>query len=179
MRSLSEDEAKLVFQKLGVFLGEKVVSLVEGEDSESYFFRLHKERVYYMNENILKYSGCVNKKNLISAGVCLGKFTKNKNFKLHITSLPYLAHYSKHKVWLKPKNQSFIYGNNVAKKHIAQLSEDIPQNGGVVVISDNLPVGFGVTSKSTDHLKSSLPDDVAVFHQADIGEYLRHESEII
>lgn len=45
------------------------------------------------------------------------------------------------------------------------MSEDIPQNGGVVVMFNNLPLGFGVTSKSTENLQKSLPDDVAVFHQ--------------
>lgn len=51
----------------------------------------------------------------ISAGVCLGKFTKKKNFRLHVTALHYMAHYSKNKVWLKTGEQSFVYGNNVAK----------------------------------------------------------------
>ncbi|GFE54481.1 60S ribosome subunit biogenesis NIP7 [Babesia ovis] len=180
MRPLSEDEAQLVFQKLATYIGNKVMDLVDPGDSGNQFvFRLHRERVYYMNESILKYSGCINYKNLISAGVCLGKFTKSKQFRLHITALHYMAHYSKSKVWLRSGEQSFVYGNNVAKKHIGQMSEDIPQNGGVVVMYNNLPLGFGVTSKSTEALKTALPDDVAVFHQADIGEYLRHEAEII
>ncbi|CDR94989.1 60S ribosome subunit biogenesis protein NIP7, putative [Babesia bigemina] len=180
MRPLSEDEAQLVFKKLATYIGEKVLSLVDAGDSgPQHVLRLHRERVYYMNEAILKYSGCINHKNLISAGVCLGKFTKAKHFRLHITALHYMAHYSKSKVWLKSGEQSFVYGNNVAKKHIGQMSEDVPQNGGVVVMYNNLPLGFGVTSKSTEALKTALPDDVAVFHQADIGEYLRHEAEII
>ncbi|KAK1938394.1 putative 60S ribosome subunit biogenesis protein NIP7 [Babesia divergens] len=180
MRPLSEDEAQLVFQKLATYIGDKVLAMVDpGESEPQFVFRLHRERVYYMNESIMKASGCINTKHLISAGVCLGKFTKKKNFRLHVTALHYMAHYSKSKVWLKTGEQSFVYGNNVAKKHIQQMSEDIPQNGGVVVMFNNLPLGFGVTSKSTENLQKSLPDDVAVFHQADIGEYLRHEAEII
>ncbi|AFZ81474.1 hypothetical protein BEWA_008860 [Theileria equi strain WA] len=179
MRPLSEDEAALVFKKLAAYIGDKVLQMVENNEFGPHYFRLHKERVYYMNEMVLKYSGCINNKNLVSAGICLGKFTKKRNFHLHITALHHLAHYSKSKVWLKSGDQSFIYGNSIPKKNIGQMSEGIPQNGGVVVMSNNLPLGFGITSKSTENLRNSLPDDVAIIHQADIGEYLRHETEII
>ncbi|GBE61802.1 60S ribosome subunit biogenesis NIP7 [Babesia ovata] len=167
MRPLSEDEAQLHRRKGPLFGGRRRLGAAARPTSASRKGVLHE------------YSGCINHKNLISAGVCLGKFTKAKHFRLHITALHYMAHYSKSKVWLKSGEQSFVYGNNVAKKHIGQMSEDVPQNGGVVVMYNNLPLGFGVTSKSTEALKTTLPDDVAVFHQADIGEYLRHEAEII
>jgi 60S ribosome subunit biogenesis protein NIP7 len=37
----------------------------------------------------------VGRDQLISLGVCFGKFTKSKKFKLHITALDYLAQYAK------------------------------------------------------------------------------------
>lgn len=38
--------------------------------------------------------------NLISVGTCLGKFSKTRIFKLHITALDVLAQYAKYKVAL-------------------------------------------------------------------------------
>lgn len=36
--------------------------------------------------------------NLISLGVCLGKFSKTEKFRLHVTALDLLGRYAKHKV---------------------------------------------------------------------------------
>lgn len=36
--------------------------------------------------------------NLVSLGTCFGKFSKSGKFKLHITSLDYIAKYAKYKV---------------------------------------------------------------------------------
>ncbi|EAN31782.1 60S ribosome subunit biogenesis protein NIP7-like protein [Theileria parva strain Muguga] len=178
MRPLSEDEVQIVLKKLASYIGDKVLQMVENNQFGQHYFRLHNERVYYISENILKYVGSISSKKLISAGVCLGKFTKSKQFRLHITALEYLSYYSKNKVWLK-MDQPFLYGGNVLKKHVDQISEGIEQNAGVVVMSKNIPLGFGITSKSTENLRNSLPDDIAVINQADIGHYLRHEEEII
>jgi hypothetical protein len=37
----------------------------------------------------------IQRKKLVSLGVCFGKFTKTKKFKLHITSLDILAQYAR------------------------------------------------------------------------------------
>ena len=37
----------------------------------------------------------VQRKKLVSLGVCFGKFTKTKKFKLHITSLDILSQYAR------------------------------------------------------------------------------------
>lgn len=39
--------------------------------------------------------------------------------------------------------------------------------------------GFGVTSRSTSEMRTSDTEAIVVFHQADIGEYLREEADII
>jgi 60S ribosome subunit biogenesis protein NIP7 len=41
-----------------------------------------------------------------------------------------------------------------------------------------VPLGFGVTAKSTSECRSADPNAIVVFHQADCGEYLRAESEL-
>ena len=60
----------------------------------AYCFRLHKERVYYVSEKLLRHATMIDGDNLISIGTCFGKFTKTRKFRLHVTSLDYLAPYA-------------------------------------------------------------------------------------
>jgi ribosome biogenesis protein Nip4 len=95
--------------------------------------------------------------NLVSLGTCFGKFSKSGKFKLHITSLDYIAQYAKFKarslfgvflctflspsiivmqVWIKPNGEMpFLYGNHVVKAHLGRITEDTPEHQGVVVYS--------------------------------------------
>ncbi|CAE7877383.1 unnamed protein product [Symbiodinium microadriaticum] len=89
-----------------------------------FLFRLHKERVFYMSERVLKHSGHIPKKELLSAGVCIGKFTHSRKFRLLITALDYLARLAQYRVWLKPSGeQHFVYGNHVVKIPCTKQSE--------------------------------------------------------
>lgn len=38
--------------------------------------------------------------------------------------------------------------------------------------------GFGVTAKSTSDCRKMEPSGVVVFHQSDVGEYLRAEDDL-
>ena len=42
----------------------------------------------------------------------------------------------------------------------------------------DVPLGFGVTAKSTSDCRAADPNAIVVFHQADCGEYLRAEDEL-
>jgi len=53
MRPLAEDETKLFFDKLSKYIGENIRQLIDRSDG-SYCFRLHRERVYYVSETIMK-----------------------------------------------------------------------------------------------------------------------------
>ena len=56
------------------------------------------------------------RKQLIGFGTAFGKFTKTKQFRLHVTCLDYVAQHAQYRVWLKPSaEQSFLYGNHVLK----------------------------------------------------------------
>ena len=112
----------------------------------------------------MRLSISVARPNLVSLGTCLGKFSKSGKFKLHITSLDYLAQYAKYKVrfydytsytplfndrdevWVKPNGEMpFLYGNHVLKAHLGRITEDTPEHQGVVVYSMNdvpLVIGF-------------------------------------
>ncbi|PSR75908.1 hypothetical protein PHLCEN_2v8822 [Hermanssonia centrifuga] len=125
----------------------------------------------------------VAKPNLVSLGTCFGKFSKSGKFKLHVTALDYLAQYAKYKVWIKPNGEMpFLYGNHVLKAHLGRITEDTPEHQGVVVFSMNdVPLintsykGFGVTARSTIDTRKLDPTSIIVFHQSDVGEYLRDE----
>eukprot|EP00070_Physeter_catodon_P036413 XP_028343307.1 60S ribosome subunit biogenesis protein nip7-like [Physeter catodon] len=152
MRQLTEEEVKLVFEKLAKF------------------------------EQLLKMAGHIPRKNLILAGVCIGKFTKTRKFRLQVTALDLIARFARYKVWLKPAgDQAFVYGHHVIKRHIGRVTADMPQNAGVCICSLNsdLPLGFGVAAKSTSDIHSAETDAIAVYHMADIGEYLREEVSLL
>ena len=123
----------------------------------------------------------VGRDHLGSAGVCFGKFTKTGKFTLHITALDYLAQYAQHKIWIKPNGEmTYLYGNNVVKAHLGRITDDTPEHTGVVIYSmTDMPLGFGVTARSTAEMKKLQPTDIIVFHQSDVGEYLRSEDTLL
>ena len=116
----------------------------------------------------------------LNTGTCFGKFSKKGNFRLHITSLDYLAQYATYKVWVKSNAEmSFLYGNHVPKAGLGRITEGTSQYQGVVVFSmSNMPLGFGVAAQPTQVIQSLEPTAIVVLHQSDIGEYLRAEEEL-
>jgi len=179
MRPLTEEETKTLFTKLANYLGKNLLQLLSS-DLEPYVFRLHRDRVYYVSEATMKLAISVARPNLVSLGTCLGKFSKSEKFRLHISSLDVLAKYAKYKVWIKPNGEMpFLYGNHVLKAHLGRITEDTPEHQGVVVFSmSDTPLGFGVTARSTEGTRKIDPTGIVVFHQADVGEYLRDEETL-
>lgn len=73
----------------------------------------------------------------------------------------------------------FLYGNHVLKAHLGRITEDTPEHQGVVIFNmADVPLGFGVTAKSTVDTRKLDPTSTVAFHQADIGEYLREEDSL-
>lgn len=59
---------------------------------------------------------------------------------------------------------------------MGRITEDTPEHQGVVVLSmSDVPLGFGVSARSTVDSRKLDPTGLVVFHQADVGEYLRDE----
>mmetsp|Transcript_25741 Transcript_25741/g.41456 ORF Transcript_25741/g.41456 Transcript_25741/m.41456 type:complete len:245 (-) Transcript_25741:294-1028(-) len=176
MRPLSEDETKIFFEKLSTYIGRNIKHLIDRPDEE-YCFRLHKERVYYLSQALARRAAHAERAKLVHMGTCFGKFTKSLKFRLHVTCLDYLAQFAKYKVWVKPSSElSYLYGNNVLKAGLGRITENTPQYQGVVVYSmADVPLGFGVTARSTQDCRKVPATDVVVFHQSDVGEYLREE----
>ncbi|CCE63370.1 hypothetical protein TPHA_0E02800 [Tetrapisispora phaffii CBS 4417] len=179
MRQLTEEETKVVFEKLAGYIGRNISFLVDNKE-HPHVFRLQKDRVYYVPENVAKMATAVARPNLMSVGICLGKFTKTGKFRLHITSLSILAQHAKYKIWVKPNGEMpFLYGNHVLKAHVGKMSDDIPEHAGVIIFSMNdNALGFGVSAKSTSESRNLAPTAIVAFRQADIGEYLRDEDTL-
>jgi len=179
MRPLTDEETEQVFKKLAKFIGDNVKQLIDRSDGV-YCFRYHLDRVFYSNEDLMKRAASISRDNLICFGTCLGKFTKTKKFRLNITALDYIAPYAKYKVWVKPNaEQQFLYGHHVLKSGLGRITDNTPTNVGVVVYSMNdIPLGFGVSAKSTTDCRRADPTTIVVLNQADIGEYIRNESEL-
>ncbi|KAJ3660030.1 hypothetical protein Zmor_011686 [Zophobas morio] len=180
MKRLSEERTKILFEKLAKYIGPNVKLLIERPDG-IYCFREQKDRVYYISEKILKLAENVPPTQLICAGTCFGKFTKTNKFRLHITALNYLAPYAQSKIWLKPSaEQQFLYGNHVSKSGLGRISENTEKYQGVLVYNmADLPLGFGVAARSTADCKHADPLASVCFHQADIGEYIRSEEDLL
>ncbi|KAJ9181930.1 hypothetical protein P3X46_005973 [Hevea brasiliensis] len=164
MRPLDETETDAVFRKLYSFTGHNLKNIVENPSHEGpdpspgrYCFRLHKNKVYYVSESLVKRATNISRKNLASLGTCIGKFTHGGNFHLTIQALNLLAANAKHKVWLKPTSEmSFLYGNHVLK-------------GGLGRITDSI---------STQDCRKLDLNGIAVHHRTNIGEYLGMEDEL-
>ena len=180
MRPLTEEETKIFFEKLTKYIGDNVRLLLERTDG-LYCFRFHRDRVYYCKEEVMKKAAHFPRKELISFGTCMGRFSKNQKFRLNVTALEYLAPYAKHKIWLKPSaEQQFLYGHHIVKSGLGRITDDTPQYQGVIVYSmSDLPLGFGVSAKSTAECRHADPMSIIAFHQADIGEYLRSEDNLV
>ena len=178
MRPLTEEETRTFFEKLAKYIGKNIVHLIDG--TEPYCFRLHKDRVYFVSEAIMRKATNIARDHLCSLGVCFGKFTKSGQFRLQITALEYLAQYALYKVYLKPQGEMpFLYGNHIVKAHLGRVPEDMPEHAAVVLCSmSGQPLGFGVRARSTIDSKKLEPTGIAIFHQADVGEYLRREDEM-
>ncbi|KJE90349.1 60S ribosome subunit biogenesis protein NIP7 [Capsaspora owczarzaki ATCC 30864] len=158
MRPLTEDETKIFFEKLANYIGGNIQLLIDRPDG-MYCFRLHRDRVYYVSEEIMRKATSVARDNLMSLGTCFGKFTKSGKFRLQVTALEFLAPYAKFKVWVKPNaEQSYLYGNHVLKSGLGRITEDTPRYQGVVVYSMNdIPLGFGVAAYSTQDCRKLDP----------------------
>lgn len=133
------------------------------------------------SERLMRQATSIGRDDLVSLGTCFGKFTKSKKFHLKVTCLDIISQFAKYKVWVKPSSEmSFLYGHHIAKSGIARMTEGIQQYSGVVVMSmSDIPLGFGRANHTTEQCKDLEPTAVAVLHQADIGEYLRVEEELM
>eukprot|EP00850_Spirogloea_muscicola_P015088 SM000113S24044 [mRNA] locus=s113:134118:135218:+ [translate_table: standard] len=184
MRPLDEAETQQVFEKLHAFVGSNLRHVVERKapdgDAGGYCFRLHRQRVYYVAEALVKRATNVSREKLAALGTCLGKFTKGGKFRLGITALDILAAHAKFKLWLKPSAEmSFLYDNHVLKSGLGRITESTTQYQGVVIYSmADVPLGFGIAAKSTQDCRKLDPNVIVAFHQADVGKYLRTEDDL-
>lgn len=175
MRALSEQEEEKVVGKLRLFVGDATKDLLSDK-------RLHynNQKILLITDGILKATSQLKRKEIISAGTIIGKFTKHDNFRITITALHALQEYALHRVWIKASAEmNFLYGNNALRSHVQKVSEDIPMNAGVFVYNHaNTPLGFGILAVGPSSYAKARGGDIVVLQQADNGEYVRRELSI-
>jgi len=107
--------------------GKNLIHLIDRFD-EPHCFRLHKYRVFYAPESSMKLAISVARPNLVSPGMCSGKkFSKSRKFKLHVTSLDYLAQYAKYKASITFKWIARCITEKI-QAHLEQITEDTPEH---------------------------------------------------
>ncbi len=185
MRPLTEEETQTLFKKLADYTGPSLKNLIAPLDNtpnaDRYVFRLSGQgRVYYVLLSLANIATSISRDKLLSLGICIGKFTKSGKFRMHITALPVIAPHARHKIWIRPNGvMPFLYGSNIVKAHVGRYSEDCPEHQGIIVYSmDDVPLGFGVTARSTNDARRLDPTGIVCFRQADCGEYLRDEDNL-
>ena len=50
--------------------------------------------------------------------------------------------------------------------------------GWVIYSITDVPLGFGMTAKATGKCRKADPSAIVVFHQSEVGEYLRSEEDL-
>ena len=179
MRPLKKHESEKLFSKLSKYIGNQTASVHEN-DGTRWVLRLHKKKIFYFPLAVEKYAAQIKKKNLIAIGACIAKMTHSGNIRINITALSLLSKHSSVKFWVKPnQEQAFLYGNNVTKNGLGRISDDTLQHQGCVVYSmGDIPLGFGVTAQSSAQCKRIESNAITLFHEADIGEFIRNEDAL-
>jgi 60S ribosome subunit biogenesis protein NIP7 len=184
MRPLTEQETQTVFKKLAAYTGSSLKNLIapldDSPNADRHVFRMSQSRVFYVRLSLANLATSIARDKLLSLGVCLGRFTKTGKFRLHITALPILSEHARHKIWIRPNGvMPFLYGSNIVKAHVGRTGEDCPEHQGVVVCTmDDVPLGFGITARSTAEARRLDPTGIVCFRQSDCGEYLRDEDTL-
>lgn len=175
MRELTPDELAKVQQKLKFFIGDNYILLIKDKS-----LMLHNKRVLLINTYILKHTSNIPKLDMVYCGTVIGKFTKNENFRISISSVHVLSQYAVNKVWIKKSAEmNFVYGNNALKSHVHRMSDSVPLNSGVFVYNQNdVCLGYGVSAIRPDKYADSKGYQLVVIRQGDTGEYIRNEQLI-
>ena len=107
MRPLEESELEQVLTKLFQFVGKNIENILQRTDAP-HSLRLHKKRVYYVRDDVMKRAVSIGRDQLVSLGLCIGKFTHSDKFKLMVGALDLLAAHAKYKVRARGKEFACI-----------------------------------------------------------------------
>lgn len=179
MRPLTPEEYKKLFDKLAQYIGQNTAHLLEAKGEEK-VFRLHNSRIWYISKELARLSSCVSKSNLMGIGVLFAKVTHNGHIRIQVTALEHIAQFAVFKLWVKPnQEQKFLYGGNVTRAGLGRITESTPKYQKVAVFSmGDVPLGFGVAAQSTLECRKCEMNAQVLFHEADVGEYLRDEERL-
>jgi len=100
---------------------------------------------------------------------------RTSKFSLHITALPILAEHARYKSMAKFLFSTvFILWRRMLGDG-RRIVRNIRELGFTALM---IPLGFGVTARSTQEARRLDPTAITCFRQADCGEYLRDEDSL-
>ncbi|EPR79640.1 PUA domain containing protein [Spraguea lophii 42_110] len=189
MRNLTDRELQTFINKAKLFIGDNISEII----NENTSLAMNKKDLILFKKELEKKSSNIPKSKIIFLGTVLGRFRKNRNenkknenhnktsrFEFDITALSILSKYAINKVYIKKSAEmNVLYGNNVLKSHLYKIPENLEQKAAVVLYNTyNVPLGFGITSKSSASLTVAGGSSMAIIRQGDAGDYLRRETEL-
>ncbi|KAI5187944.1 60S ribosome subunit biogenesis protein NIP7 [Nematocida homosporus] len=177
MRELTSLELEKVEKKVKQYIGSNFGSFL----NPMFRLVLNNQKVYYVSTDLLKRAQLVARDNLVCLGTCLGRFTKSGHFRIKITALSILWNYCLNRVRVKPTAEmSVLYGNHVQRAHLVGIPTEVKKNAGVVLCTvHDIPLGFGIMTKSGTEIVSGDRTAVVVVRHGDAGEYLRNEADLM
>ncbi|KAJ3708770.1 hypothetical protein LUZ61_012475 [Rhynchospora tenuis] len=121
MRPLDEKETTLVFEKLFKFVDPNLKHIIERPAVGDCFW-LHKNRVYYFSEPLVRRSTFIVRPKRVSLGLPIAKITKSGQFRITIHSLVLLTEHERNKICQKPAEDilTFLYGVVLALQEAAR-----------------------------------------------------------
>mmetsp|Transcript_4128 Transcript_4128/g.9851 ORF Transcript_4128/g.9851 Transcript_4128/m.9851 type:complete len:179 (+) Transcript_4128:1361-1897(+) len=176
MRVLLKEEIRLFLTKLVKYQGDEIVEFLRDNKYSNCTYRLQRGRIFYSSYPIIAKAGNFLKNKIGSIGVCIGRFSKTGKFFILIPGEVLMEKILKKKiVSLTLKGEkTFLYGSNLSKDMIHEISNNLKKGDGIVLKGMNgLIVGLGELLKSIIFVKVSRQKEMLIINHADIGSYIR------
>ncbi|MHA2037781.1 MAG: hypothetical protein ACW98X_15205 [Promethearchaeota archaeon] len=158
------------FNDLGFFL---YISFIEKKVKNNY------PAIFLITNEQKKYLNFINSKNIIhSVGLYFG-FIKKSTFFLSLEGAEFLYENkffseSHHLILNKNGEKSFLYGNNISKKMVENVSKTLKHMDFLLVLNNRNEI-IGISQSKYDHqiIPSLNPNDIIAINLSDKGNYLR------
>ena len=184
MRSLYESELESLHKRLESYLGHD--SRLYTSASSEFEFVVILKNVYLVKKSVLKTLSNIPKKLIYGVGTHVGKVTRGKQVLLSVGFLKVLEKHSTKKVFLTENKEAFfLHGNNVLKGMIEHMDKETKKNDKVVIYKNlkrkefAFPIGLGTSNVASTELEHIVDNArLAIYWNADVGEYLRKQQEL-
>lgn len=177
MRILKKGEARCLMAKTIKFQGENIINFMEKKFFSSELIRLQKSKIFLLPCFLETRATSFSRKNLASAGICVGCFSRSGKIRFLIPALGTMILENNENSGILNSNgeNKFIFGHHPKKEDISEISKFLRKNDGVVIIGPTkLTLGFGEILKDASFLNLNLEKKTILVNHGDIGRYIRN-----